>query len=521
MGKQFIILLFLLLCISCLYAQEINPNGYNIFYYPNGNISSEGNMSDGKPDGFWRNYYEDGSLMSEGRRLYFELDSIWNFYSNDGNLETSVSYRNNEKNGYTFIYDYFYTKDSVKKYYLDSKELYSMGLREGLSYFYDKDGYLRYTFNYKNDKRNGEGKEFDKDSLIITLFTYYNGYQIDAVKINRRDRNNLKQGKWVEFYSNGNKRIEANYQDDKLHGVYKEYDLSGKLISEVRYENGILYTPKPEDEITLKAEVKKSYYPDGVVQYEGAFLNNIPVGIHKEYNEIGNVIKNVEYNDHGEIIGEGLFDENGNRTGKWRLFDAYEEYYYGEGNYINGLKEGHWVYFYKDKNIEQEGFYTNDKPDKEWAWYYNNGSKKVEEEYFLGKQEGYYIEYDTLGSTVAKGEYFDNAKVGEWFYVIGIITQHGKYEYGLRTGEWKYTYIANNKKRFVGSYKNGEPDGTHIWYYLNSNVEVIGDYRMGRKNKLWKKYNPDGTLYITYTYRNGALAKIDGVKTLTERQIKK
>ena len=36
---------------------DINPNGYNQFFYANGQASSEGYMRDGKPDGDWKTYY--------------------------------------------------------------------------------------------------------------------------------------------------------------------------------------------------------------------------------------------------------------------------------------------------------------------------------------------------------------------------------------------------------------------------------------------------------------------------------
>ena len=40
--------------------KQVNPNGYNKFYYPNGQISSEGMMRNGKPDGYWITYYVTG-----------------------------------------------------------------------------------------------------------------------------------------------------------------------------------------------------------------------------------------------------------------------------------------------------------------------------------------------------------------------------------------------------------------------------------------------------------------------------
>ena len=56
------------------------------FLFPNGNVSSEGILREGKPDGYWKTYYENGLLKSEGNRLNFSLDSTWMFYFQDGQL---------------------------------------------------------------------------------------------------------------------------------------------------------------------------------------------------------------------------------------------------------------------------------------------------------------------------------------------------------------------------------------------------------------------------------------------------
>ena len=93
---RFLLLLLLLLSCAGLFAQEqdsINPNGYNVFYYPNGKVSSEGPMRDGKPDGYWKTYNEAGMLVSEGNRKNFELDSTWRFFDNEGKKRYYVTPR--------------------------------------------------------------------------------------------------------------------------------------------------------------------------------------------------------------------------------------------------------------------------------------------------------------------------------------------------------------------------------------------------------------------------------------------
>jgi len=77
-------------------AQE-TKEGYNKLYYPNGKISSEGNISNGKPDGYWKNYYENGQLKSEGNRKDYKLDSTWKFYNEKGLLYLVYTYKNGKK----------------------------------------------------------------------------------------------------------------------------------------------------------------------------------------------------------------------------------------------------------------------------------------------------------------------------------------------------------------------------------------------------------------------------------------
>ncbi len=513
---KFVIILFLILgCIRTINAQEINPNGYNIFYYSNGNISSEGYLVDGKPDGYWRSYYEDETLKSEGYRRFFLLDSIWHFYNPDGHLSQSIYYRNDLRNGYTISYDFFYDEDSVKHYYKSSKELYLNGKREGLSFYYDKNSNIKYSYNYKNDKKHGMGKEYNKDSLVITLFNYYDSYLINRIRINRFNNAGLKQGKWISFHPNGNKHIECNYLNGKLHGDYIVYDLSENVVSEKIYKNGEIYVPSDEDieeeEIELLAEIKTSYYNDGTIRFQGAFIDTVPVGIHREYDKKGTLVIAKEYNRHGQLLGEGSFDENGLRTGKWRLYDPILNYYYGEGYYKTGKKNGKWVYFYPDKKIEQKGEYIAGIPEKKWIWYYQNGNIKREEFFVNGKLEGEYVEYNIKSDIILKGEYFDDAKQGEWYYNVGNITKKGSYDLNNKIGHWKHIYNDTENLSFEGNFVNGDPDGTHKFYYNhNNNIRMLGTYRMGSKHSHWRKYNEDGSLFITHTYENDRLVRVDG-----------
>ena len=70
--------LLLLLLPAPLLAQ-LPKDGPVKYYYPNGNVSSEGTLRNGKPDGYWKSYSERGRIKSEGNRVDFKLDSSWRF----------------------------------------------------------------------------------------------------------------------------------------------------------------------------------------------------------------------------------------------------------------------------------------------------------------------------------------------------------------------------------------------------------------------------------------------------------
>ncbi|MEM4261328.1 MAG: hypothetical protein QXG00_08850, partial [Candidatus Woesearchaeota archaeon] len=102
-------------CLICIFTfnvhsqikenESLNPNGYNIIYHPNGKVSSEGYMKNGKTDGYWKTYYPTGVLKSEGNRKNYLLDSIWIFYNEKGDTLQKINYLFGKRNGFTITYN--------------------------------------------------------------------------------------------------------------------------------------------------------------------------------------------------------------------------------------------------------------------------------------------------------------------------------------------------------------------------------------------------------------------------------
>ena len=89
-----------------------------------------------------------------------------------------------------------------------------------------------------NDKKDGKSWEYDEQGIIITEKDYIKGILTSREKVNRRDKNGLKQGTWKEYYTDGKVKIEETYKNNLLDGLYKEYDEKGKLLLSLNYQNG-------------------------------------------------------------------------------------------------------------------------------------------------------------------------------------------------------------------------------------------------------------------------------------------
>ncbi|MGB8492568.1 MAG: hypothetical protein WCE64_16060 [Bacteroidales bacterium] len=498
--------IFVSLTAIFAYSQdETNlKDGYHVFKYPNGAISSEGLIKSGKPEGFWKSFYVTGIKKSEGKWTNFQLDSIWVFYDQTGDTIKKINYLLGKKIGYY----YNYKKDPAEGLYIWSKELFAGDKREGTGYLYFPDGKVQQTFSYSDGKKEGLSKEYDKNGNVITLLEYNNDFLISRERINRTDSKGVKQGVWKEFYPDGSVKSEKNYKDDQLHGYYKEYDNRGKLVMTMLYDNGSVVKSNVEDEPDI--EVRNKYDNNGKVIYSGPYRDSVPVGVHRQFNADGKVINSFIYNDNGLLLSEGIVDEGGKYNGKWK------DYYPGgkvldEGQYTGSRRTGVWKFYDESGKLEQTGSFNNGRPDGSWKWYYDSGALLREEEYFQGQRDGAFTEYSENGDIITQGTYTEGEKNGDWKYKSGDYSDEGKYIIGLRDGIWK-SYYGDGKLRFKGNYIQGNPDGEMTYYYESGRTREQQFYRMGIRQKTWKKFDEEGNPIITITYKDDSEVSINGVK---------
>ncbi len=511
--RKFALLLIIIFYAGISFAQvnknQINPNGYNVFYYPNGFKSSEGYMRNGKPDGYWITYYVNGQKKSEGNRKNFLLDSIWIFYTELGDTLKKISYRQGKKNGYYWTYYTRLDSDFVANI-PKSKELYVDDKRQGFAYYYYPDGKLHYKIPYKDNYKHGTAYEYAPNGRIIAIDEYRYNNLVSHMPVNRYDKNGNKTGTWIELYPDGKIKSEITYQQGLPDGVYKEYTPIGTLKKIEVYQKGKLVRKVDRRNLAKSANIQvvEEKYPNGKLKFSKTYKDSIPVGFHKFYDTSGRLVKVLWYDDNGFLKGEGLLDTLGRKTGHWTFFyDTGEKF--AEGYYVDGKLDSIWRFYYKNGALMQTGKYIDSLPEGEWKMFYPDG-KLLKREYFVnGLRQGKYFELSPEGDTVVKGYYNSGLREGKWYFKIGDEYTYGEYSYGNKTGKWLTYYYPEMILKCEKNYRNGLLNGKIKCYYKNKHLKYVGFYQNGNKEKKWYFYNPDGTLKYTIVYKNDKMVKIN------------
>ena len=482
-----------------IFSQEANidPNGYNTFYFQNGNISSEGALKDGKPIDYWKTYYNNNQIKSEGNRKNFLLDSIWKFYNSKGALLNEINYKKNKKEGISKLFD--------KHGCLKSESNYIENVKYGEEKVYYTSGKIKEINIYNQDKKHGFCYELDNIGRVIRISEYTGGFLRSEEQINRFDEEEKKHGIWKEFYENGKVKWEGDFKHGILDGIVREYNKKGGLKTMNMFVDGDLN----EDAKEVKFfELSKEIRPNGSYLI-GGYADEMKQGIFREYDSTGVLIKSYKYRNNFKIA-EGILDSTGLENGEWKYFNT-DGSIKAIGKFNHGKRVDLWLYYHKGGEIEQKGLYVNGLPHGEWRWWYINKQLRRQEYFRYGKEDGESIEYDTIGNLMTKGEFIGGIREGVWFYNINDHKEEGEFRDGLKHGIWIYTY-NDGQINFKGEYINGLPIDKHRFYYPNGQLKWEGKYDNGEKEGEWRKFNKEGLIILTIQYKRGVEYKVDGYK---------
>lgn len=158
---------------------------------------------------------------------------------------------------------------------------------------------------------------------------------------------------------------------------------------------------------------------------------------------------------------------------------------------INNLKQGHWMYFgkdkrlpgYKEEQLVEEGEFLNSRKTGIWKKYFSNGKLQNEITYQNSRPNGF-------------------AKI---YYKNGNLKEQGIWKGNKWVGEYKFFHENGNIYHEFAYSEKGKRSGAQKYYYDTGQVMIEGEWTNGQESGVIKEYYEDGNLRSEKFFNNGAL----------------
>jgi uncharacterized protein len=251
---------------SGYYTKEGLLEGKGLYYYKNGQVSSEAMYKKGLLEGKRIFYYENGKVKQEGNYKNNEADGYFTDFYLDGEVEQEGWYVAGQRQG-TIINRDLLGKTTSRLYYLN-------GDVHGVAEYYYPSGKLDYKAFYDNGWFY-RTEQYDADGKVIAA-------------------SKLEKGEGVITYVhfNGKPYIVSNYKNYKLNGMHSSFNGDGSRIAVRWYKNG------NED------STYTSWHPNGKVKEEGVYKNGDKTGTWKYYYYTGQMSSLENYDSDGRLQGK-------------------------------------------------------------------------------------------------------------------------------------------------------------------------------------------------------------------------
>ena len=335
---------------------------------------------------------------------------------------------------------------------------------------YDSDGNL-FIYSYAID-----GKNIDRGYYSDGKLAY-----IQELKI-IKGQPPIPNGKYIEYYKNGQIKVQGNNKDGKRDGEFKAFLSNGKSAGSVFYKDGkiikstLVNSMKDNASFSLTTDINYNLNSNEIITDE------FPNGLLKQY---------------------FIYNKNG-------LLDGESREYYEEGDiksishFKNDIPDGVFISYYQNGNIENKYAYVNGQANGECFSYYENG--KLEERYFLknGEIDGEAFAYYPSGKLEVKDFFKDGKKEGEsiFYHENGNIKQKSTFKNGKREGDL-FIYFPSGKIRQTEKYINGKIEGEVIEYYESGTIKEKAYFINDKQEKEHFFYDKKGKLIKTDIYKNG------------------
>jgi len=204
-----------------------------------------------------------------------------------------------------------------------------------------------------------------------------------AQDYNQIDSKGRRQGIWMDFYANGQKRYEGEFKNDKCKGTFHYYDEQGNLKATNEFD-------KSGDRA-----LNKTYAPNGRVIATGYYLNQKKDGEWRYFDPESGQLLLVEDNTEGKVNG-------------WsRLYNPQNGKLAEETQYVNGVPEGQCRKFSDTGILLMECQYHNGLLEGPSKSYYPNTLLKEDGQYAQGMKVGQWKTYNEDGDLISVDSFGD------------------------------------------------------------------------------------------------------------------
>ncbi|ALF22979.1 toxin-antitoxin system YwqK family antitoxin [Fusobacterium nucleatum] len=353
---------------------------------------------------------------------------------------------------------------------------------------YDKNGNLS-IYTYAID-----GKNTDKGYYSDGKLAYIQELKIII------GQNPIPNGKYIEYYKNGQVKVQGNHKEGKRDGEFKAFLRNGKSAGSVVYKDGkiikstLVNSMKDNASFSLVTDIIYNLNSHEIVTDE------FPNQLLKQY---------------------FIFNKNG-------LLDGESREYYEEGDiksvspFKNNVADGIFISYYQNGNIKEKHTYKNGNEEGEGLFYYENA--KLEEKYFMknGKLEGEATAYFEDGKIRNKSIFKDGVKLEEETYKDdeirkntfknGEIVQQDIYSKNKKLKAKKF-FLENGKTKIISYYENGNKqeevfvinelfDGEALVYYPSGKLKEKDFFKKGKREGETIIYYENGNAKQKSTFKN-------------------
>ena len=501
MRKNFLVLIFLFFTFSILNAkplkteaelqnirnkadkivQEELKNDYKKEYLKRKNKLEriEGIKESIFSDGEFVFRLEDGIVIEALKTIEtIHNTTVAKIFDEEGNLLTIIFSINDENSRFYRYYDENLNlaidvncidgKCIQKGYYSDKKLAYIKEgkLTENLDILtngkyteYYKNGQIKIQGSYKEGMRNGEFKTFLKNGKSAGFIIYKDGKIIKSTLVK-----SMKDNASFSPISYANYDLDTSYSiggvnfPNKLLKRYRMYDKKGVLNG-----NSI------------------SYYEEGNIQSIFPYKNNLIEGLVIRYYENGNIKEEVNYKND-KMNGEAKsYDENGKLNGRTIFKDdiKLEEDVYKENEILkNTFKNGELV---KQDICTLNGTLKERRilngNEMEYSTFYPNGNVKqkiLTKDKIIIKEQIYARNGNIMSNSFFSDgkpviEYFEYYPDGKLFRKISTINK-------MLNGD-SIEYYPNGNIKEKTHFINNKEEGEHFFYDKNGNLIKTDIYK--------------------------------------------